>query len=384
MVQAGATQYMVVAMAAPEACAACTLLQQCAPPGGPSALCLGGFSPGQFSCFMSAFSVQIHPRILLLQRQRTDHRAWNRADAHWGASWRVAHSRKSCRSFGVEVTPYGGWSVRRRVQWCAVRASAEENKGDDGQESNVPTASSSGDGSDGDESRSGKPESTEGTPGASSSGRPAPGSPPSSWWRKPRWTWTWSWKGNVQAHEVGALLLQLGAVFLLMRMLRPPYSAQSQASQSGESMGAVTYVNVAFSEFLSKVRHNEVDVVEVDGVHLTFSLKPQAPAAVEAAKEMFKATAINEAEDAERRLMAQGDLVSFAQLARSNPVSKRILYTTTRPCDVSTPYEKMLENGVEFSAPDKRSIRLINTFSVGCSSFACQGNYRQPIRPDKP
>jgi len=37
------------------------------------------------------------------------------------------------------------------------------------------------------------------------------------------------------------------------------------------------------------------------------------------------------------------------------PSTKRIIYTTTRPTDIKTPYDKMLENEVEFGSPDKRS-----------------------------
>lgn len=35
-----------------------------------------------------------------------------------------------------------------------------------------------------------------------------------------------------------------------------------------------------------------------------------------------------------------------------------------RPSDMTTPYAQMLDNGVDFGAPDKRSVRLINSFSV--------------------
>ncbi|GJV55262.1 gag-pol polyprotein [Tanacetum coccineum] len=43
------------------------------------------------------------------------------------------------------------------------------------------------------------------------------------------------------------------------------------------------------------------------------------------------------------------------ELLRSVAPKKRIVYTTTRPNDIKTPYEKMLENDVEFGAPDNRS-----------------------------
>ncbi|KAH0747958.1 hypothetical protein KY290_027190 [Solanum tuberosum] len=48
-------------------------------------------------------------------------------------------------------------------------------------------------------------------------------------------------------------------------------------------------------------------------------------------------------------------------LLRSTPPTKKIVYTTTRPSDIKTPYEKMLENDVEFGSPDKRSGGFMNS-----------------------
>ncbi|GKF15282.1 hypothetical protein Tco_0056744, partial [Tanacetum coccineum] len=45
--------------------------------------------------------------------------------------------------------------------------------------------------------------------------------------------------------------------------------------------------------------------------------------------------------------------------------NKRIVYTTTRPNDIKTPFEEMLENDVEFGAPDKRSDGFLNSALVG-------------------
>ncbi|KAI9195706.1 hypothetical protein LWI28_017354 [Acer negundo] len=41
--------------------------------------------------------------------------------------------------------------------------------------------------------------------------------------------------------------------------------------------------------------------------------------------------------------------------------TKRIVYTTTRPTDIKTLYEKMLDNQVEFGSPDKRSGGFLNS-----------------------
>ena len=104
--------------------------------------------------------------------------------------------------------------------------------------------------------------------------------PEESWWRNPKWIWNFirSWKGKpaVQAHEVGALLLQLSVVILLMRLLRPgvPFPGGSSTSKSESSSSA--YVSVPFSEFLSSVGQNDVENVEIDGFHLSYSLRPSA------------------------------------------------------------------------------------------------------------
>ncbi|GKC32333.1 hypothetical protein Tco_1039627 [Tanacetum coccineum] len=45
---------------------------------------------------------------------------------------------------------------------------------------------------------------------------------------------------------------------------------------------------------------------------------------------------------------------------------KRIVYTTTRPNVIKMPFEKMLENDVEFGAPDKRSGGFLNSALDNC------------------
>ena len=41
-----------------------------------------------------------------------------------------------------------------------------------------------------------------------------------------------------------------------------------------------------------------------------------------------------------------------------------IVFTTTRPVDIKTPYEKMVENMVEFGSPDRRSGGMLNSALV--------------------
>lgn len=85
--------------------------------------------------------------------------------------------------------------------------------------------------------------------------------------------------------------------------------------------------------------------MEVDGVHIMFRLR-QDPVSME-----VEAGGENRAQEAEA-------------LMRSMAPTKRIVYTTTRPADITTPYEKMLENQVEFGSPDKRSGGFLNSALV--------------------
>lgn len=121
----------------------------------------------------------------------------------------------------------------------------------------------------------------------------------------------------------------------VMRLLRPGIPLPGS-----EPRPPTTLVSVPYSEFLSKINSNQVQKVEVDGVHVMFKLKTEA-------------TAIGGVES------VVGDLNSKLQesdsLLRSVNPTKRIVYTTTRPSDIKTPYEKMVENDVEFGSPDKRS-----------------------------
>jgi cell division protease FtsH len=138
--------------------------------------------------------------------------------------------------------------------------------------------------SDKEEKRNGKPSAQvvneDNRPTTSGRAERSVGPPEESWWRNPKWIWNFirSWKGKpaVQAHEVGALLLQLSVVILLMRLLRPgvPFPGGSSTSKSESSSSA--YVSVPFSEFLSSVGQNDVENVEIDGFHLSYSLRPSA------------------------------------------------------------------------------------------------------------
>ncbi|KAI7735388.1 hypothetical protein M8C21_008328 [Ambrosia artemisiifolia] len=124
----------------------------------------------------------------------------------------------------------------------------------------------------------------------------------------------------------------------VMRLLRPGIPLPGS-----EPRVPTTFVSVPYSEFLSKVGSNQVQKVEVDGVHIMFKLKQeQQQGGVES-----EMSSVNKMQDSE--------------LLRSVAPTRRIVYTTTRPNDIKTPYEKMLENNVEFGSPDKRSGGFLNS-----------------------
>ncbi|KAK9840743.1 hypothetical protein WJX81_001655 [Elliptochloris bilobata] len=86
-------------------------------------------------------------------------------------------------------------------------------------------------------------------------------------------------------------------------------------------------MEVNFSEFVRRVRRNEVAAVLVDDRQLSFSARQGSsllPAAAEGAKDM------------------------------------RVNFRTVRPADYSTPYETLLKNQVPFAAVDKGQNRLLN------------------------
>ncbi|KAI3715442.1 hypothetical protein L6452_22424 [Arctium lappa] len=91
----------------------------------------------------------------------------------------------------------------------------------------------------------------------------------------------------------------------------------------------------------AKAGTNQVQKVEVDGVHIMFKLK-QEHSTLESDMNSGSSSTISQMQDSEL-------------LLRIVAPTKRIVYTTTRPNDIKTSYEKMLENDVEFGSSDKSS-----------------------------
>jgi len=156
------------------------------------------------------------------------------------------------------------------------------------------------------------------------------------WWSKGK---KWQWKPIIQAQEIGVMLLQLGIVMFVVRLLRPgiPLPGSEPRTQT-------TFMSVPYSDFLSKVNNDEVQKVEVDGFHVLFKLKDDGN--------------LQESETSSSSIKLSE---SSETMLRSVAPTKRVVYSTTRPRDIKTPYEKMLENNVEFGSPDKRSGGFFNS-----------------------
>ncbi|XP_055829350.1 ATP-dependent zinc metalloprotease FTSH 9, chloroplastic-like isoform X2 [Solanum dulcamara] len=200
-----------------------------------------------------------------------------------------------------------------------------------------------------------KPESS-GTDSKNSSGsEPGPRVPNSGSSRREKQgkdNWWWSkgkklrWEPIVQAQEIGVLLLQVGIVMFVMRLLRPGLPLPGS-----DPRAPTMFVSVPYSEFLSKINSNQVQKVEVDGVHIMFKLK----------SEVISSVIENEVVNVNVNGNENSKLQDSEALLRSVTPTKKIVYTTTRPSDIKTPYEKMLENDVEFGSPDKRSGGFMNS-----------------------
>ncbi|KAK1394270.1 putative Cell division protein ftsH [Heracleum sosnowskyi] len=162
------------------------------------------------------------------------------------------------------------------------------------------------------------------------------GSKKGGWWGK---SGKWRWQPIIQAQEIGILLLQLGIVMFVMRLLRPGIPLPGS-----DPRPSTTLISVPYSDFLSKVNGNCVKKVEVDGVHIMFKLKD-----------------VVESGNEEDVVESGSKLAESELLLRSVAPTKRVVYTTTRPNDIKTPYEKMVENEVEFGSPDKRSGGFLNS-----------------------
>ncbi|GAU25711.1 hypothetical protein TSUD_216400 [Trifolium subterraneum] len=151
------------------------------------------------------------------------------------------------------------------------------------------------------------------------------------WWWLGSKNGKWKWQPMLKAQEVAVLFIQFGLAVFVMRFLRPGIYLPGS-----ETRASTTFVSVPYSDFLSKINSDQVLKVEVDGVHIMFKLKSDLEG--------------GEVDSSSSSLQLESE-----SLVKSVAPTKRIVYTTTRPSDIRTPYEKMLENEVEFGSPDRRS-----------------------------
>ncbi|KAF7800906.1 ATP-dependent zinc metalloprotease FTSH 9, chloroplastic isoform X1 [Senna tora] len=238
-----------------------------------------------------------------------------------------AHRQGNLSRDSGRLNLWGGF-VRNyglRKGCCCVRASGQESDS---------TASGSGEKSEAAKASEGQGVNKNSPSSGSNRRREKQGK--GGWWSSKGGKWRW--QPIVQAQEIGVLLLQLGIVIFVMRLLRPGVPLPGS-----EPRTPTTFVSVPYSEFLSKINSNQVQKVEVDGVHIMFKLKSD----------------IGTIQD--REVAGTSRLQESESLVKSVAPTKRIIYTTTRPSDIKTPYEKMLENEVEFGSPDKRSGGFFNS-----------------------
>ncbi|XP_010685603.2 ATP-dependent zinc metalloprotease FTSH 7, chloroplastic [Beta vulgaris subsp. vulgaris] len=247
----------------------------------------------------------------------------------------------SCRQIRVSIsTNFCNSSVWRREKECSSNTRIRANSScEQDTDSTTPSSSSS---SSSDKKKDAKQVSKGGSSNSSSSSSssssPRREKEGKSWFRGAGGKWRW--QPLIQAQEIGVLLLQLGIVMFVMRLLRPGIPLPGS-----EPRPPTTFVSVPYSEFLSKINGNQVQKVEVDGVHIMFKLKNEGVSGVV---------------EGEMR-GSESNLQDSELLLRSVAPTKRIVYTTTRPVDIKTPYEKMLDNHVEFGSPDKRSGGFLNS-----------------------
>eukprot|EP00210_Caulerpa_lentillifera_P008342 g7956.t1 len=139
---------------------------------------------------------------------------------------------------------------------------------------------------------------------------------------KPSWT-PWSWITRLATHlrleQLVLLLFNIQLLFFLLRLW--PLSGKT-----GQNQPQTVNISVPFSEFVTRVKSNDVDGVVMDGQEMTFTLRPNS------------------------RLLR--DLPAAAQ-------STKLTYKTVRPADYATPYDVLEQHGVKFSSHEKRGSLVI-------------------------
>eukprot|EP00240_Pyramimonas_obovata_P002643 CAMPEP_0118928456 /NCGR_PEP_ID=MMETSP1169-20130426/5702_1 /TAXON_ID=36882 /ORGANISM="Pyramimonas obovata, Strain CCMP722" /LENGTH=708 /DNA_ID=CAMNT_0006870431 /DNA_START=628 /DNA_END=2754 /DNA_ORIENTATION=- len=142
--------------------------------------------------------------------------------------------------------------------------------------------------------------------------------------RPPPSPWNWV-KTMVKPTEILRLVLQ-GVLFMVI--LR-------SFSASGAHQGKpVRVIQVSYSDFIRKVKANEVADVMIDSAHISWQPHPRLPKGRSA----------------------------------TDPPGEEVIteLRTVRPADMATPYDQLQANNVNFGAPDRRSAnRLVSLMLLG-------------------
>eukprot|EP00878_Enallax_costatus_P018327 GHUV01019288.1.p1 GENE.GHUV01019288.1~~GHUV01019288.1.p1 ORF type:complete len:345 (+),score=69.17 GHUV01019288.1:331-1365(+) len=137
------------------------------------------------------------------------------------------------------------------------------------------------------------------------------------------------------------LLVNLLMLFFVMRIW-------PVGGRLGLGEAETVVVTVPFSEFIKRVRHDDVQTVAMDGMHISFSLKPSS--------------------------------ITLPDTLGSSDAS-RVMFTTVRPADYSVPYSVMEKNSVAFSAVDKRSNKFLTVMVYALYAFLLLSAFnRLPLR----
>ncbi|WIA29776.1 hypothetical protein OEZ86_012250 [Tetradesmus obliquus] len=185
---------------------------------------------------------------------------------------------------------------------------------------------------------------TSSSPSSSSSGSSSGSDEPSRRPNNNSWkplAWLQRFGSSLKPQQPVRLALNLLMLFFLMRMW-------PMDGRMGLGEAETLVMSVPFSEFIKRVKHDDVASVAVDGLHISFSLKPSSLALPEPPQGAEQA---------------------------------KVVFSSVRPADYSVPYSVLEKNGVAFSAVDKRSNKLLTVMVYALYGFLLLSAFnRLPLR----
>lgn len=133
------------------------------------------------------------------------------------------------------------------------------------------------------------------------------------------WSWLQRLVANWKLGQPLRILFNIMFIFFLMRMW-------PLGGRTGTPENETVMVQVAFSEFVRKVKSDEVHSVAFDGLHITYTLKPTSP---------------------------------LVPTPPEGSKEAKVSFSTVRPADYNIPYEVLETNQVQFSALDRRGNKFM-------------------------